>query len=229
MPEGSHGGVGERRPAAQERHRPLEAQQPRERLRRHADLAAEALREVTAAPPGLRGQRLHACGPVRADEARVGVADLRRQRRGLAPGDEPADDVAPRRPVRRLGDPLGQLAGRRQDVLERDGAIEELGHRDAQQAAGDQRRELELQAGLLAAVARHHRPVVQARREGPGPAAVDPEVRAERQDDHHAGQRDLPAARRRAALGEAGEAQDPRRRGEVRDGEVGHGARLKLR
>jgi hypothetical protein len=76
------GDVGERLPAAQQRDRALEAQQPRERLRRQADLAPEALGEVAAAPAGLARELLDADGPVRGDEAGVSDRDLGRDGAG---------------------------------------------------------------------------------------------------------------------------------------------------
>src|SRR3954468_22558677 len=68
--------VRERRPGAQEADGVLEAREPRERLRRQADLAAEALAEVAPAPARLARERLDADGAVRGGEPAVRVAHL---------------------------------------------------------------------------------------------------------------------------------------------------------
>src|ERR687895_191679 len=52
--------------------RPIEAQQTRDRLRRQADLLAEASDDPLAAPPELLGKRANGASPVRLEQESPG-------------------------------------------------------------------------------------------------------------------------------------------------------------
>ena len=215
---------------AQGRCHPLEAHDPPDGLRPEADLRREAGGQVAPAPAGLRRQRAHADRAAARLEPGPRVLDLRRCAGGGAGAGQPGEErrveqAEPRGPVRCLREPLDQPAeAAAQKALERDDLARQLGHRQAEQPACAERREVQLDAELIAGVLGDRDPVADAGRERVVADAVDQQRRSEA-DDHRVSPSSAPPtaaserpptrrircrrARARAVPGAAGAARPP--------------------
>src|SRR5918911_2288390 len=183
--------------ALDERPCAVEAGDARERLRRHADLLAEARGQALAAPAERLREVTHACRAAGRDERPPRAVDLRR-RRG-ATREDLVEHAEPRLPARRGREALGEerLV---EYVLERDLRVGELVERHAEEPMRGRRDEVDVDAERAPLVPRRHLPVAQPARERLEALPVDRPRLAEAQDYDHVATRALAALQRLGRL-----------------------------
>src|SRR2546423_9673723 len=165
---------------AQRGDRAIEADHSRQRLRREPDLLAEARDQTTVTPAQLVGQGADRREAMRPPEVLPGPLHARRGQRRVdeATQKERLDELEAPGPRSRLAHTAGQLSRTRHEIIERNGAIRELVHRDAQESMRSERRQPQLDACPFATAPNARRSRGQTREHGvvslrdPGHAAL---------------------------------------------------------